>query len=64
MEVLEWKVTRMDVMCVVEGAGCGDGRKFWFCSEIILVMERKLMKCPNSIYSHPSDNEILKKQLC
>lgn len=61
MEVLEWKVIRMDVTCVVEGVGCGDGRKFRFCSEIILVMERKLMKCLNFIYSYFFDNEILKK---
>lgn len=56
MEVLECKVTDMCVTGVFGGGGW-NGRKIWFCSEI-LVLERKLMKCPNFIYSHPLGNEI------
>lgn len=57
----EWRVPRTCVVCVWRG-GVWNGRKFWFCSEDYSSFGKK-MKCPNFIYSHHFDNEILKKNL-
>lgn len=50
------------VLCVFEGVGCGMAENSGFVVRIILVLGRKLMKCPNLIYSHHFDNEMLKKR--
>lgn len=61
---LEWRVTRRCVVCVFQGVGCGVAENSGPVVRIILVLERKLMKSPNFIYSHHFDNEILEKALC
>lgn len=48
---------------------CGVHLKRWAVKILVLesglfifVLERKWMKCPNFIYSHPFDDEILKRE--
>lgn len=43
-----------------EGVGCGMAENYGSVVKIILILQRKLMKCP-IIYSHASDNEIRRK---